>query len=156
MIRILLPLALLVVIAILARRYLNNSPPHMKKARQLNLVIAGITVILVVLTLLHRMHWIGPVLGGMTLAIRLVMQAKAALSTPDTPASDIAKSSPPISEEESLKILGLAKPYSEQDVIDSHRKLIQKFHPDRGGNDYLASQINHAKDKLLDLLKKGA
>ncbi len=50
---------------------------------------------------------------------------------------------------EALAVLGLQEDAQQQDVVDAHRKLIQKLHPDRGGNDYLAAKINQAKDFLL-------
>lgn len=54
-----------------------------------------------------------------------------------------------ISREEALAILGLSEPYTKDDVIKAHRRLMQKLHPDRGGNDYLAAKVNRAKDLLL-------
>lgn len=57
-----------------------------------------------------------------------------------------------ISHEEALAILGLSEPYTKDDVIKAHRKLMQKLHPDRGGNDYLAAKVNRAKDVLLKSL----
>jgi glucan phosphoethanolaminetransferase (alkaline phosphatase superfamily) len=51
--------------------------------------------------------------------------------------------------EEAMEVLGLKPGYSDEDVIQAHRRMMQKVHPDRGGSDYLAAQINKAKDTLL-------
>jgi hypothetical protein len=51
--------------------------------------------------------------------------------------------------EEAYQVLGLNVGASKQDIVDAHRKLIQKNHPDRGGSDYLAAKINLAKKTLL-------
>lgn len=50
------------------------------------------------------------------------------------------------------EILGLQPPIDVDTVRQAHRRLIQKLHPDRGGSSYLASQINRAKDILLEEL----
>lgn len=54
-----------------------------------------------------------------------------------------------ITVEEAYKILDIGAAATREEIIDAHRKLILKNHPDRGGSSYLAAQINQAKDVLL-------
>jgi|TARA_B110000444_G_scaffold253096_1_gene283398 hypothetical protein len=54
-----------------------------------------------------------------------------------------------LTQTEALEILGLEPGPSDEEIIQAHRELIQKFHPDRGGNNYMATKLNLARDLLL-------
>ncbi len=51
--------------------------------------------------------------------------------------------------EEALAVLGLEDDADREAIVSAHRSLMQKLHPDRGGNHYLAAKVNQAKDFLL-------
>ncbi len=63
----------------------------------------------------------------------------------DIPATDPDE----LTHEEALQILGLHEGATKQEIIDAHRVLMQRNHPDRGGSTWLAARINRAKDILL-------
>jgi DnaJ homolog subfamily C member 19 len=64
--------------------------------------------------------------------------AKRALSAPA-----------PMGKAEASKLLGVASDADTDTILDAHRRLITKVHPDAGGNAELASRINQARDTLL-------
>ena len=51
--------------------------------------------------------------------------------------------------DEAYAILGLARGATADQIKEAHRRLMVKLHPDHGGSDYLATQINRARDVLL-------
>lgn len=54
--------------------------------------------------------------------------------------------------EEAILILGLPEEFDKKDLNYAYKRLMQKLHPDRGGNEYLASRVNLARDVLTNHL----
>ena len=54
-----------------------------------------------------------------------------------------------MSRQDAADILGVDVNASNEEVRAAHKSLMQKIHPDRGGSDALAKQINTAKDILI-------
>ncbi|MDD3799278.1 MAG: molecular chaperone DnaJ [Novosphingobium sp.] len=46
-------------------------------------------------------------------------------------------------------LLGVARAASREEIIDAHRRLIARVHPDRGGTNELVHEANAARDLLL-------
>ena len=54
-----------------------------------------------------------------------------------------------LSLKESYELLGIDENASLEVIIKSHKELIRKLHPDKGGNSYLSAKVNEARDIIL-------
>lgn len=46
-------------------------------------------------------------------------------------------------------ILDIKEDAADEEIILAHKKMMQKYHPDKGGNSEIAKIINEAKDTML-------
>lgn len=54
-----------------------------------------------------------------------------------------------MSRDEALEVLGLQPGASEDEINAAYRRLMAQVHPDKGGNDWMASKLNEARRTLL-------
>ncbi|MBW2939846.1 DnaJ domain-containing protein [Zhongshania sp. CAU 1632] len=138
-------------------KLVQSKPAKERRAYYVTLVIGLSAAALVLLSLTGRVPWIAGLIGGALpfirqLALKYAYNKIGASKQQDenSQGQSKPKSNSAMNRAQALSILGLKADASKDDIIAAHRKLMQKIHPDRGGNDFLASQINDAKDILLD------
>lgn len=124
-------------------------------------IIAGVAAVLGLLAVTGHLNVITAAIAGLVALLpRLIHLVKYLpflnrLYQQNKPNQQAHTSTPPprgkatMTADEAMEILGLKTGFSKDDVIDAHRRMMQKNHPDRGGSDYLAAQINRAKETLL-------
>lgn len=103
-----------------------------------------------------HLHWVGAAIGGaiaaLTRLMPMLIKLAPMLGLGEKHTKNNQETATPqqhITQAQALQILGLEPGASKEEIVAAHRKLIQKMHPDRGGSDYMAAQINTAKEVLL-------
>jgi hypothetical protein len=163
MARIIILLAV-IAIGLLLWYKISNAPADKRK----NLIFwstAGVIIgTLVVLAITGRMHWLYA-LGGTIAAftprvisalkylplINRFRQQYTQQKTQQSGNQQSASRANPgkMTVAQAREVLGVKADASKEEIIKAHKRMMQKVHPDRGGSDFLAAQINQAKDTLL-------
>lgn len=150
----LITLIIIVTVFVLVLRNLQNAPVAARRKGYWRLGIAVTLFLLIFLILTGRMHWLGALLGLILPLGKLLFHVIAerflrkTLDPKDAPSS--TNSHNHMSSDEARAILGVTSTATVEEIEQAYKLLMQKLHPDRGGNDYLAAQLNRARDRLLE------
>ncbi len=158
MARIVILVALLAIGLILWHK-ISNAKGEQRKKLVMWTVVGGVLAGLVILAATGRLNWVTAAIGGVVAMIprlmgllkylplidRFTKQGKAKQQSQ----TQSARRNNKISTKEALDILGLEPGATREQILQAHKRMMQKIHPDRGGSDHLAAQINQAKETLL-------
>jgi len=137
----------------------QRQPREKRGSATLKLILIFTTLALLWLAINGRMHWLGGLIALMLpflqklwpLLLRLLPYLARVLHLKRASGQQQKTGpSPTMTREEALEILGLKPGATREEIIQAHRRLIQKLHPDRDGSAYLAACINKARDRLLE------
>ena len=148
----------ILIVALTVRQLLKSAPTN---GKPFLLRVVVILVLLVAAAMAMRGLW--PVamslLGGLMVYGRPVLQAFGLWRQLQSMQQKQQDQSAPSTRNDTMdaatarQILELEEDASKQDILAAHKRMMAKNHPDKGGSTYLASQINQAKDLLLDELE---
>jgi len=141
-------LVVLFAVSMLFKESYRKQPIETRNKWLITRVLWLFAIILILAAMTGRFHPIGalssPLIPILWQAYNKFFPAKGTSNAKDNipPTSSMNR-------EQAMQILGLDEGHSEQDVRTAHKKMMAKNHPDKGGSEFLAAQINQAKDVLL-------
>lgn len=167
-------LLILVIIGVIwGYRRMKVLGPKERRKMLLRSAIGAVILMLIMMVATGRMHWLFAVVGALIPFMRGLLGIGLQflplwLRHKNRPQSDQGQQHQnnhnpgqrsTMDSKEALDTLGIKGDLANGNVTaemvnDAHRRLIQKLHPDRGGNDYLAARVNLARDVLLKHIEK--
>jgi hypothetical protein len=149
----------IIILGYLLWQELKKCNPKRRRQLLLRGGVIGLVAVVLILALTGRVHWLMAAAAAMIplakILFGLLLRSFPFLQVwlKHREGSHSGQATPPnttdLSEDEALQILGLKPGASHEEILLAHKKLIQKLHPDRGGNDYLAAKLNAARDILV-------
>lgn len=145
-------------------RWLKNQPEKQRNALLTKWMLIALAVVLLVLVATGRAPWVVAAAAGLFAFVTRLVQLAGLIpmvqqlmgTMKGGPGADNAHkgahqtASSDMTVTEAAEILGVPVTASASDIRNAHKRLMQKLHPDRGGSDALAKQINQAKQVLFD------
>ena len=162
MARIVIILAI-IAIGLLLWYKISRAPADKRKGLIFKSTAAVIIGALVLLAATGRMHWLYALGGTLAAFMPRVISALRYLpllnrfrqqttqqKSEQSGQQSASRANPGnMTAAQAREILGVKADASKDEIVKAHKRMMQKVHPDRGGSDYLAAQINQAKDTLL-------
>ena len=148
-------LVALVAGAVFGAKHWRSLPIEQRSifAKKAILYVSAILILSLVVT--GRAPWLMGILAALLAVMGRLAQFAAyfpilkKIFGEDQPPTSAAPSFDAMTKQQAAEVLGVAMDASPEEIRMAHKKLIQKMHPDRGGSELLAKQINQAKDILL-------
>ncbi|MGS2716580.1 hypothetical protein ACVBE9_00265 [Eionea flava] len=147
---------LFIVLLFLAIRHIKLQPPEKQSSLRWRYGLYALLGLAILLVMSGKLHWVAGAIAAIFPLLQrffpLIMRAlpffKNRKNTTHHQKSPTQKVGG-MDKEKALQIFGFDILPEESVIIQRHRELMQKNHPDRGGSDFLAAQINEAKEVLL-------
>ncbi|MCY3767777.1 MAG: DnaJ domain-containing protein [Gammaproteobacteria bacterium] len=149
-------LALVALIAVMwFLAWYRRAPPERRNKSLITGLLYGLAAALLILVVTGRIPWLFALFSAAmpwinrALTVKRIWSQFSQTKETFTGGNRSSPTKQTMSREEAYEILGLQPGASEESIVQAHKELMQKIHPDRGGSDFLAAKINKAKDTLL-------